>query len=62
MPIIQIGGYYDMGVEPEDEAAAVREAGYTGMKFKVGRLSPKEDAARIHAARRGGGDDFVLVV
>ena len=62
VPIIQIGGYYDMGVAPEDEAAAVREAGYTGMKFKVGRLSPKEDAARIHAARRGGGDDFVLVV
>jgi L-alanine-DL-glutamate epimerase-like enolase superfamily enzyme len=60
IPILQIGGYYESG-DPAEEAAAVRAAGFAGMKFKVGRLSPEEDAARIHAARRGAGDGFALM-
>lgn len=61
IPILQIGGYYETGA-PKEEAAAVCEAGYAGMKFKVGRLTPEEDAARVLAAREGAGDDFALMV
>jgi len=33
-----------------------------GCKFKVGGLSPEEDASRVDAARRASGPDFVLAV
>ena len=31
------------------------------MKFKVGGLSPKEDAERFREARKAAGDDFILM-
>ena len=58
-----IGGYYT-----DDEADVARqieryvELGFAGCKFKVGRLSPKEDAHRVRLAREAAGDDFVLMV
>jgi len=65
LPIISIGGYYmegktlaDIGLEME----AYRRAGMAGCKFKVGGLSPEEDARRVDAARRAAGADFVLAV
>ncbi|GAA1883400.1 mandelate racemase/muconate lactonizing enzyme family protein [Actinomadura bangladeshensis] len=63
LPAICIGGYYS-----DDEADIARqiewyrELGFAGCKFKVGRLSPAEDAHRTRLARKAGGDDFVLMV
>ncbi|HUB95270.1 MAG TPA: mandelate racemase/muconate lactonizing enzyme family protein [Stellaceae bacterium] len=63
LPIIAIGGQYVDGFAPEDyghEIEELRALGIGGCKFKVGGLSPAEDAARIRAARRAAGDDFIL--
>jgi D-arabinonate dehydratase len=62
VPAIMIGGYYgasaaELGAEMERYLSL----GYAGCKFKVGRLTPKEDAERIAVARRAGGDGFVLM-
>jgi D-galactarolactone cycloisomerase len=65
LPIIAIGGYYFEGRTLADfgrEMEGHRRAGMAGCKFKVGGLSPAEDAARVEAARAGGGPDFVLAV
>lgn len=64
-PIISIGGYYMEGKTLADigrEMEAYREAGMAGCKFKVGGLSPEEDAKRVGAARQAAGNDFVLAV
>jgi D-galactarolactone cycloisomerase len=61
MPMILIGGYYWDGADIPAEVADARERGLAGMKFKVGGLSPEEDARRFRAAREAGGPDFVLV-
>ncbi|WP_308466512.1 mandelate racemase/muconate lactonizing enzyme family protein [Rathayibacter soli] len=63
LPAIAIGGYYsddlaDVGRQIED----YKRLGFAGCKFKVGRLSPEEDAHRTELARQAGGDDFVLMV
>ncbi|HVA10502.1 MAG TPA: mandelate racemase/muconate lactonizing enzyme family protein [Acidimicrobiales bacterium] len=63
LPAICIGGYYsddlgDVGRQIED----YRKLGFAGCKFKVGRLSPEEDAHRTELARQAGGEDFVLMV
>jgi D-galactarolactone cycloisomerase len=63
LPSICIGGYYS-----DDEADVARQIeryidlGFGGCKFKVGRLSPAEDARRTELARKAAGDDFVLMV
>jgi L-alanine-DL-glutamate epimerase-like enolase superfamily enzyme len=65
LPIISIGGYYVEGKTLADigrEMEAYRRAGMAGCKFKVGGLTPEEDARRVEAARRAVGDDFVLAV
>jgi L-alanine-DL-glutamate epimerase-like enolase superfamily enzyme len=65
LPIISIGGYYMEGKTLADigrEMEAYRAAGMAGCKFKVGGLSPEEDARRVEAARRAAGRDFVLAV
>ena len=65
LPIISIGGYYrearthaDLGREME----AYRKAGMAGCKFKVGGMTPEEDAQRVEVARDAAGRDFVLMV
>jgi D-galactarolactone cycloisomerase len=60
MPMIAIGGYYAADANVEAEVRELRELGLAGMKFKVGGLSPEEDAERFRAARRAAGSDFVL--
>jgi D-galactarolactone cycloisomerase len=63
LPIIAIGGQYVDGAAPEDyghEIEELRALGIGGCKFKVGGLSPEEDARRVLAARKAGGDDFIL--
>jgi len=65
LPIISIGGYYMDGKTHADigrEMEAYRRAGMAGCKFKVGGLTPEEDAARVSVARAAAGDDFVLAV
>ncbi len=65
LPIISIGGYYAEGKTHADigrEIEAYRRAGMAGCKFKVGGLTPEEDATRVEAARHAGGPDFILAV
>jgi len=65
LPIISIGGYYMPGKTDADiarEIESYRNAGMAGCKFKVGGLSPEEDAARVAVARKAVGDDFILCV
>ena len=59
--MISIGGYYGTGIDVASEIADVRERGLAGMKFKVGGLTPEEDAKRFLEARQAGGPDFVLI-
>ena len=64
-PIISIGGYYEEGKTLADiglEMEAYRRAGMAGCKFKVGGLSPQEDAQRVKAARTAAGADFLIAV
>src|SRR5262245_15001515 len=65
VPIISIGGYYMDGKTLADigrEMELYRSSGVAGCKFKVGGLSPEEDAKRVAAARQAVGKDFVLAV
>ncbi len=65
LPIITIGGYYVDGKTLTDigrEMEAYRRAGMAGCKFKVGGLSPEEDAKRVETARQAAGPDFILAV
>lgn len=63
LPLIAIGGYYG---EPlgtiEEEIEAYKRLGLAGVKFKVGGLSPEQDAERVAAARQAAGEDFVLAL
>lgn len=59
--VTSIGGYYGTGVPIAEEVAELQSRGLAGMKFKVGGLSPAEDAARFIEARRAAGDDFILM-
>ena len=65
LPIISIGGYYVEGKTLADigrEMESYRRAGMAGCKFKVGGLTPEQDAVRVQAAREAAGSDFVLMV
>jgi L-alanine-DL-glutamate epimerase-like enolase superfamily enzyme len=67
LPVMIIGGYYTDGVEWDKEQITnemkhFKEMGAIGCKFKVGGRSPEIDALRVEAARKAGGDDFVLAV
>ena len=59
-PMIAIGGYYAPDADIDAEIAELREMGLAGLKFKVGGLSPDEDAERFKRARAAAGPDFVL--
>lgn len=61
IPMIWTGGYYDEPGGIDAELRRARDAGVHGMKFKVGGLTPEEDAQRFAAARKAAGDDFVLI-
>ena len=64
LPIIGIGGYYEEPGFPtiEDEVEQFSGFGMVGMKFKVGALSPREDAARLRRGVDAAPDGFVFVV
>lgn len=64
VPIIAIGGYYQAGKgqnQLNDEMLYYREIGMAGVKFKVGRVSVKEDVERVARVREIVGDDFIIV-
>lgn len=63
VPIIAIGGYYKAGKgqnQLNEEMAYYREIGLAGVKFKVGRVSVKEDVERVSKVREIVGDDFII--
>ena len=62
VPVITIGGYYAQDADITAEVRGLVDAQFAGMKFKVGGLSPEEDAVRLRQARRAAGDDFALAV
>lgn len=62
VPVITIGGYYAEDADIASEVEEIVEAGYAGMKFKVGGLTPADDAVRVREARRTAGSDFALAV
>lgn len=59
------GGYYLEGKTPAklgDEVAGYVAAGFKAVKIKVGRLSPREEEARVAAARQAIGSDIHLML
>jgi L-alanine-DL-glutamate epimerase-like enolase superfamily enzyme len=65
VPAYASGGYYLAGKTPKmlgRELAAYVKAGFTAVKMKVGRLSPREEEARIKAARAAIGPDVHLML
>src|SRR5262249_48131589 len=63
LPVIAIGGYYGDGKgdrELAEELLGYQRTGLAGIKLKVGRLAPAEDAERVRFARQTVGDDFII--
>jgi D-galactarolactone cycloisomerase len=61
IPMISIGGYYAGDADISAEVEDIREKRLAGMKFKVGGLSPEQDALRFREARAAAGPDFFLM-
>jgi L-alanine-DL-glutamate epimerase-like enolase superfamily enzyme len=62
LPVNVIGGYYGDDGALANEAAEWLDMGFRGCKFKIGALTPAEDARRIEIARNALGDDFVITI
>lgn len=65
VPAYASGGYYLAGKTPKvlgQELASYVKAGFTAVKMKVGRLSPREEEVRIRAAREAIGPDVLLML
>jgi len=63
VPISIIGGYYHLtGDDLQTTMRRYMQAGFAGVKFKVGGRRPAEDAERVRAAREALGPDAALMV
>lgn len=63
IPMIGIGGYYtDDPAGIEEDVRFFVEAGFTGMKFKIGGASPAEDADRLHRGVKAAPAGFRFFV
>ncbi len=65
VPAYASGGYYLDGKTPDklgQELAGYVELGFKAVKMKVGRFDPKQEEARIAAARDANGDDVLLML
>ena len=63
--VIAIAGYYEDGKSLADfgnEMEQLQSMGFGGCKFKVGGLTPEEDAERVRAARAAVGPEFKIGV
>lgn len=63
VPVVAIGGYYQEGKgekEFAEELLGYQRAQLSGIKMKVGRLTPAQDAGRVRFAREVVGPDFVI--
>ena len=61
-PMSVIGGYSPLDLDPTRELIAGYATRFSGVKFKVGGRTPKEDAIRVRAARDAAGPDFAIMV
>ncbi|WP_133645224.1 mandelate racemase/muconate lactonizing enzyme family protein [Paraburkholderia flava] len=65
VPAYASGGYYLEGKTPQmlgDEMASYVEMGFKAVKMKAGRLSPREEEARVRAAREAVGPEVELML
>jgi L-alanine-DL-glutamate epimerase-like enolase superfamily enzyme len=65
VPAYASGGYYLEGKTPKmlgEEMASYAAMGFKAVKMKAGRLSPKDDEARVRAAREAIGPDVELMI
>lgn len=65
VPAYASGGYYLPGKTPKmlgREMAAYVKAGFKAVKIKVGRLSPRDEEARMKAARDAVGPDVHIML
>ena len=65
VPAYASGGYYLEGKTPHllgEELAAYVALGFKAVKIKVGRFDPKQEEARIKAAREAIGPDVLLML
>ncbi len=62
VPVITIGGYYGSNLTIKEEVEYLLKEEFAGMKFKIGGMSPEDDAKRIKEARKVGGDNFRIAV
>ena len=62
VPIITIGGYYGSNLSIKEEVEYLLKEEFAGMKFKIGGMSPADDAKRFKEARKVGGDGFRIAV
>lgn len=65
VPAYASGGYYLEGKTPKklgQEMAGYARAGFRAVKMKVGRMSPKEEDARVKAAREAIGPEVELML
>jgi len=62
VPVITIGGYYGSNLTIKEEVEYLLKEEFAGMKFKIGGMSPEDDAKRFKKARKVGGDNFRIAV
>ena len=62
VPVITIGGYYGSNLTIKEEVEYLLKEEFAGMKFKIGGMSPEDDAKRFKEARKVGGDNFKIAV
>jgi L-alanine-DL-glutamate epimerase-like enolase superfamily enzyme len=62
VPVITIGGYYGSNLTIKEEVEYLLKEEFAGMKFKIGGMSPEDDAKRFKEARKVGGDNFRIAV
>ncbi|KAG0927744.1 hypothetical protein G6F63_014375 [Rhizopus arrhizus] len=65
VPAYASGGYYLDGKTPQhlgEEMASYVDKGFEAVKMKTGRLSPREEEARLKAAREAVGPDVELMM
>lgn len=62
VPVITIGGYYGSNLSIKEEVEYLLKEEFAGMKFKIGGMSPADDAKRFKEARKVGGESFRIAV